>query len=104
MARITPPRDTAHASRLRHWSPGLPLDPHVPDNLEVSARRYPGLDCLIFCGTRLTYAEVRRNVESLAGFLQKRLGLALGERVLLCLRNSPQFVIAYHGILRSDAV
>lgn len=109
MAHITPPRDTAHASWLRHWPPGLPLDLHVPettvhDNLEVSARRYPDLDCLIFCGTRLTYAEVRQNVESLAGFLQKRLGLARGERVLLCLQNSPQFVIGYYGILRADAV
>ena len=43
-------------------------------------------------------------VERLAGFLQRRLGVARGDRVLLCMQNSPQFVIAYYAILRADAV
>ncbi|MDH4991805.1 long-chain-fatty-acid--CoA ligase [Aquamicrobium lusatiense] len=109
MAHLTPPQDTAHASWLRHWPPGLPADLHVPEttvhyNLEVSAKRYPDLDCLIFCGVHLTYGDVQRKVESLAGFLQSEFHLARGERVLLCLQNSPQFVIGYYGILRADAV
>jgi len=70
----------------------------------VTARRYPLLDCLVFCGTRMSYEQVQAEVEHLAGFLQKRYGLARGERVLLCLQNSPQFVIGYYAILRADAV
>lgn len=109
MAHIVPHGDDPHASWFGHWPPGLPLDLHVPEttihyNLEVTARRYPLLDCLVFCGTRMSYAQVQAEVEHLAGFLQKRYGLARGERVLLCLQNSPQFVIGYYAILRADAV
>jgi len=109
MAHLIPPQDNLHASWFRHWPPGLPLDVHIPEtpvhyNLEVSAQRYPDLDCLIFCGTHLTYADVRQEMESLAGYLQKCFGIVRGERVLLCLQNSPQFVIGYYGILRADAV
>ena len=43
-------------------------------------------------------------MDALAGFLQKRWSVAKGDRVLLDLQNSPQFVIAFYAILRADAV
>jgi len=43
-------------------------------------------------------------VDAFAGYLQQRCGVARGERVLLYLQNSPQFVIAYYAVLRADAV
>jgi fatty-acyl-CoA synthase len=73
-------------------------------NLEVSARRHPHKPCLVFYDTSITFAEVFDEAERIAGFLQQRCGVGKGERVILYMQNSPQFVIAYYGILRADAV
>ncbi|HEY0832726.1 MAG TPA: long-chain fatty acid--CoA ligase [Azospirillum sp.] len=77
---------------------------NLPFNLMVSARRYPDRTAIIHCGKSLRYAEFHDQVERLAGYLQRRLGVAKGERVLLYMQNSPQFMIAYYAILRADAV
>jgi fatty-acyl-CoA synthase len=92
-----------------HWPPGVPKTLSVPRtsiyfNLEVSARRYPGKAALYYYGTPVTYAELQRSAEALAGHLQQRCGVRRGDRVLLYTQNSPQFVIGYYGILRADAV
>jgi fatty-acyl-CoA synthase len=73
-------------------------------NLEVSARRHPHKPCLVFYDTSITFAEVFDEAQRIAGFLQQRCGVGKGERVILYMQNSPQFVIAYYGILRADAV
>ena len=49
------------------------------------------------------YREFHAQSEALAGFLQKECGVRRGDRVALFMHNSPQFVIAYYGILRADA-
>jgi fatty-acyl-CoA synthase len=92
-----------------HWPPGVPKSLSVPRtslyyNLEVSARRYPDKCALHYYGTAVSYAELARSAEALAGFLQQRCGVRRGERVLLYTQNSPQFVIGYYAILRADAV
>jgi len=73
-------------------------------NLEVTAARYPHKTATIFYDSRLSYVEFRRQAELLAGFLQQRCGIRKGDRVLLDLQNSPQFILAYYAILRADAV
>ena len=73
-------------------------------NLEVSARRHPNKPCLIYYDTRLSFAEVHAEAERLAGYLEQRCGVRKGDRVLLYMQNSPQFVIAYYAILRANAV
>jgi fatty-acyl-CoA synthase len=73
-------------------------------NLEVSARRRPEKPCLIYYDTRITYAEVFAAAEHLAGYLEHCCGVRKGDRVLLYMQNSPQFVIAYYAILRANAV
>ncbi|MGD0491975.1 MAG: long-chain fatty acid--CoA ligase [Steroidobacteraceae bacterium] len=73
-------------------------------NLEVAARRHPAKPSLVFYDTLITFAEVFDEAERLAGYLQERCGIGKGDRVLLFMQNSPQFVIAYYGILRADAV
>jgi len=92
-----------------HWPPGVPKTLSVPRtslyfNLEVSARRYPDKVALHYYGTGITYAELLRSAEALAGYLQQRCGVQRGDRVLLYAQNCPQFVIGYYGILRADAV
>ncbi len=73
-------------------------------NLEISARRFPDKAAIIYYDTVITYAELHREVEQLAGFLQQRCGVARGARVGLYLQNSPQFIIGYYAILRADAM
>jgi fatty-acyl-CoA synthase len=92
-----------------HWPPGVPKSLPVPRtslyyNLEVSARRYPDKCAIHYYGTTITYAELLRSAEALAGYLQRACGVRKGDRVLLYTQNSPQFVIGYYAILRADAV
>jgi len=92
-----------------HWPPGQPKSLDLPRetvyrNLENSAARHPQRAAIDFYGSRLSYAELKRQVDALAGFLQRRCGVARGERVLLYAQNSPQYVIAYYAILRADAI
>ena len=86
---------------LRHLD--LPAT-NVFYNLEVSARRRPDKPCLIYYDTRISFAEVLAEAQLLAGYLEKYCGVRKGDRVLLYMQNSPQFVIAYYAILRANAV
>lgn len=93
----------------RYWPKGVPYEltlPQTPldDNLEVSARRYPEKRALAYYGTGLTYRRLWKEVELLAGYLQQECRVAKGDRVLLYMQNSPQFIIAYYAILRANAV
>jgi fatty-acyl-CoA synthase len=94
---------------LPFWPAGLPRQLSVPQtnlfyNLEVSATRYPDKPAAIFYDTPITYARFRDEVERLAGFLQAHCGVEAGDRVLLYMQNSPQFILAYYAILRANAV
>ncbi|MDQ0199609.1 fatty-acyl-CoA synthase [Neobacillus ginsengisoli] len=40
----------------------------------------------------------------MAGYLQHKLGVSSGDKVLLFMQNSPQFIIGYYAILRANAV
>jgi fatty-acyl-CoA synthase len=92
-----------------HWPPGLAHTVEIParsvyDNLAASAAQSPGLAALYYYGRVLSYADLRRDADLLAGYLQQRCGVKKGDRVLLYLQNSPQFVVGYYAILRADAV
>jgi fatty-acyl-CoA synthase len=96
-------------NQCRVWPKHLPQRLTYPQtslyfNLEVSARRYPNKPLLIYYDTPLTFAEVKHDADALAGFLQQRCNVKRGDRVLLFMQNSPQFVIAYYAILRADAM
>lgn len=101
--------DAARSAHFRHWPPGLPRHLTLPQtsvfhNAEVSAARYPDKPFIIFYDSVLGFAEFRRQAECIAGYLQRECGVQRGDRVLLMMQNSPQWVLAYYGILRADAV
>ena len=73
-------------------------------NAEVSARRYPDKPFVVFYDTAVTFAEFFDEAERVAGFLEQQCAVRKGDRVLLFMQNSPQFVVAYYGILRANAV
>ena len=92
-----------------YWPPGQPKTLELPKttvyaNLAAVAARDPDHVAIDYYGRRISYRELKEQVDALAGFLQKRWRVAKGDRVLLDLQNSPQFVVAFYAILRADAV
>jgi len=89
--------------------PKIPKSLKVPstslyDNLKVSANRYPDQTAIFYYGNKITYEQLDAEVNALAGYLEHKLGVRPGDKVLLFMQNSPQFVIGYYGILRANAV
>ena len=94
---------------LAHWPAHAPRHLWVPEthlyrNVEVSALRFPRKPFVIFYDTVITYRRFQDETERVAGWLQQRSGVGKGDRVLLYLQNSVQFMVAYYAILRADAV
>ncbi|SFF78790.1 fatty-acyl-CoA synthase [Halobacillus alkaliphilus] len=76
----------------------------IYDNLKVSAARYPDHEAIYYYGATMTYQELLAEVDNLAGYLQQYLEVTKGEKILLFMQNSPQFIIGYYAILRAGAV
>ena len=92
-----------------HWPRTLPRHLTVPAthlyrNIEISALRYPDKAALVFYDAVVSYARLQDETERLAAHLQQVCGVRKGDRVLLYMQNSPQFVIGFYAILRADAV
>ncbi|NUN61778.1 MAG: AMP-binding protein, partial [Burkholderiaceae bacterium] len=92
-----------------HWPRTLPRHLTVPAthlyrNIEISALRYPDKAALVFYDSVVSYARLQDETERLAAHLQQVCGVRKGDRVLLYMQNSPQFVIGFYAILRADAV
>ncbi|AOY89250.1 long-chain fatty acid--CoA ligase [Marinobacter salinus] len=90
------------------WPKELPKTMTLPKtsvftNLEISAQRYPDHTALIFYDAPMTYRRLLAEVKAMAGYLQAQ-GVKKGDRVLLYMQNSAQYVISYYAILRADAV
>jgi long-chain acyl-CoA synthetase len=89
------------------WPEGVPrhIDyPEVPlfQLLSSSTRKYPDNVAVSYQVNHLTYRELERLTNKFAHGLSD-LGVKKGDRVLLQLPNSPEFVIAYYGILKVGA-
>jgi fatty-acyl-CoA synthase len=99
------PQDRPH---FAHWPKRLPRELAIPEttlwfNLEVAAKRFPDKAAYRFFGRALSYAQLAAEAEAIAGWLQS-VGVGKGDRVAIYLQNCPQFVAAFYGIVRADAV
>jgi fatty-acyl-CoA synthase len=95
-------------AHFAYWPARIPTTLTVPqttlsDNLEITARRYPHKTAIIYYGTEIPYRELLQEVDGIAAYLVGQ-GVQKGDRVLLYMQNSPQFIIAYYAILRASAV
>src|SRR5712692_6996956 len=70
--------------------------------LEGSAARSPDRAALTAGERKLTYRQLNEEANKLAGALKRR-GIAPGDRVALTMPNTPEFAIAYYGILKAGA-
>ena len=90
------------------WPRRLPKSITLPatslwDNLATNARRYPDKAALVFFGSTTSYRQLMESAERLAARLGQ-LGVQRGDRVVLCMQNCPQLVMAHFAILRANAV
>lgn len=102
-----PPR--LESRHFAHWPPGQSQHLSLPDtnlfyNVEVSATRFPHKPFIVFYDRALSFSEFKAQAEAIAGYLQQDCGVKAGDRVLLQMQNSPQWILACYGILRAGAV
>ncbi|MBN1832700.1 MAG: acyl--CoA ligase [Deltaproteobacteria bacterium] len=71
--------------------------------LEQSAEAYPDKIALIQEDVRATYAEINTKANQIAHWLINQ-GVQSGDRVVLLLENSLEYVIGYYGALKASAV
>jgi acyl-CoA synthetase (AMP-forming)/AMP-acid ligase II len=71
--------------------------------LENSAARYPDKVAVIHEKTRATYRQINTDADGMASFLVGR-GIEKGDRVVILMENSVEYVVAYYGILKAAAV
>ncbi len=86
------------------YDPGVPRDATfadltLPQFLERAAASYPDTIAVVFLNGRLTYRELKDQVDRLATALAG-LGVAKDTRVAIQLPNLPQTVIAYYAVVR----
>jgi long-chain acyl-CoA synthetase len=92
----------------KQYDKGVPFSidyPPVPlfYFLEEAAKKHPETPCTIFKGARITYKEMNEITDRLAAGLAA-LGVKKGDRVGIFMPNTPQFVMAYFGILKAGGV
>src|SRR5690606_33277166 len=84
----------------------LPVFSSIPANSSDVYRLAldaPDLPFLIYQQERFTYGETYRLATRLAGALVRR-GIARGDRVGICSRNTPQWCLAYMAITMIGAI
>jgi long-chain acyl-CoA synthetase len=79
--------------------------PPIPvfELLDEAARLSPNRACIIFKDKKLTYRQVARQTDQLAAALQSH-GVRKGNRLGICMPNSPEFVLTFFAILKAGAI
>lgn len=90
---------------LANYDKGVPQTIDYPKAplfhfLEEAARQYPDRACTIFKGAVISYREINALTDHMAAALVE-MGVKKGDRVGIFMPNTPQFVIAYYGILKA---
>jgi long-chain acyl-CoA synthetase len=94
---------------LAHYDAGVPQSvgsiPNKPlySILEATAAKYPAKPCTIFKGRSVTFQEMNELTDRFAAGLAS-MGIKKGDRVGLFIPNTPQFVIAFFGILKAGGI
>ncbi len=89
-------------------------DSYVPKDIEVpkqpvhqflidAARKYPEHTAIIFKGVSITYRELDQATDNIAAALMTN-GFKKGDRAVIYMPNTPQFVMSYFGILKAGGI
>jgi long-chain acyl-CoA synthetase len=93
---------------FKYYDPEVPHHltyPRIPLHslLDHTATKNPTGPCTNFFGKQLTYQQIKELSDRFASSICN-LGVRKGDRVVLLLPNSPQFLITYYGLLKAGAV
>lgn len=93
---------------VKFYEPGVPETVEIPshtlqESLTMAAEKFPDHTAIIFFDHKMTYRELDAAATRFAAALQG-LGVKKGDRVMIYMPNTPQFVIAFYGILRAGAI
>lgn len=92
----------------RYWPKNVPKHISYPivslgDLLTISTNKHPNRTAIIYYDKRISYRELDNLSNKLAWALSD-MGVKKGDRVALLLPNTPQFIIAFYGVVKSGAV
>ncbi len=93
---------------IAHYDRGVPATLQYPEKplywfLQESARKYPNRACTIFKGAVISFKEMDEISDHVAAALVD-LGVKKGDRIGIFMPNTPQFIIAYFGIVKAGGV
>ncbi|MBE2221811.1 MAG: long-chain fatty acid--CoA ligase [Anaerolineae bacterium] len=93
---------------LKHYEDGVAKTITLPDNtiidmLDESAKKHPNHIALFFKGTKLTFRDYKEQTDALAAALVAS-GFKKGDRAVIYMANTPQFVISYFGIMKAGGI
>ena len=93
---------------FKSYPKGMPKHLDYPEGslsqfLDYSAKKFPQRAALNFYGKEINYQSLKNLSDRFARVLQD-LGIKKGDRVAFLLPNSPEFVIAYFGVLKVGAI
>jgi len=93
---------------IHQYDKGVPAEIYIPnislvDLFQTAVQEAGDAVCTIYEGEERTYRQIDDYSNRIAGFLINH-GLKKGDRVGILLKNSPEFVISYYGILKAGGV
>ncbi len=97
--------DRPWTKRYDYWVPKDATFPTQPiyNTLNVAATYYRDRPATAFLGAKLTFHELKVQVDKLATSLVQ-LGIVKGDRVGVMLPNCPQYIISFYAIARLGAI
>ena len=93
---------------VKYYDEGVAQTIEVPDYplpwiLAESARKSPNNVAITFMGKEITYRELNDTVDTVAAGLAAS-GFKKGDRAVIYMPNTPQFVMIYFGVLRAGGI
>jgi len=93
---------------INSYEKGVPDELEFPDIplhklLETSAEQYSDKSAIIFKGRTISYSELNALADAVAATLAAY-GFQQGDRAVIYMANTPQFVITYYGILKAGGI
>lgn len=72
-------------------------------SLAQKAQKQPGKEAIVYYEKTLTYQELWQRVLGVAGGL-KEMRMVENDRVMIMLANSPEFIVAYYGVIAAGGI
>ncbi|MEJ2746528.1 MAG: long-chain fatty acid--CoA ligase [Anaerolineae bacterium] len=93
---------------IKHYDEGVPEYVEIPNHslfhfLVEAAQKLPDRPAMIIQGGKISYRQLDEETDAFAAALIAN-GFKKGDRVVIYMANTPQFVISYFGILKAGGI